>query len=102
MNDEHKEKIEEIKNIVYEYFSRECDVEKEKLSDETDIMKDLEGDSLMLLGLLELVRKKYGINVELKTLGKHLMKKPANTIGQIIDLTQKLVAHGDAILNVDI
>ena len=95
-------KADEIRLLVYDYFSQECDVGKEDLSDQTDIIKDLEGDSLMLLSLLEIVRKRYGLTVELKTLGKHLMKKPANTIGQVVDLTRHIVQYGDDILKVDL
>ena len=92
----------EIKTLVLDFFSEECDVDRDSITDETDIIKDLEGDSLMLLSLLEIVRKKYELSIELKTLGKHLMKKPANTIGQVIDLTTKIVQHGDDILNVEL
>jgi hypothetical protein len=35
-------------------------------------------------------------------LGKHLMKKPANTIGEVLGLTFALVEHGDDIVNVDL
>lgn len=94
--------IEEIRKIVYEYFSEECDVEPNDISDETNIISDLEGDSVMLLSLLEIVRKKYNLSIELKTLGKHLMKKPANTIGQVIDLTTNIVRYGNDIINVEL
>ena len=56
----------------------------------------------MFLSLLEIVRKKYGLTIELKTLGKHLMKKPANTIGQVVELTEKIVKYGNDIVSVDI
>jgi len=95
-----KEAIEEITTIVLDYFAEECDVPKEDISMDTNIIDELEGDSLMLLSLLEIVRKKYGLSIELKTLGKHLMAKPANTIGQVVELTVNIVKHGDDILNV--
>lgn len=93
---------EEIRDLVYEFFADECDVERESISDETDIIEELEGDSLMMLSLLRKVCAKYQISVELKTLGKHLMKQPANTIGDILSLTNALVEHGDDIVNVEL
>ena len=93
---------EEIRAMILDFFSEECDVDRDSITVETDIIKDLEGDSLMLLSLLEIVRKKYRLSIDLKTLGKHLMKKPANTIGQVIDLTIKIVKHGDDILSVEL
>ena len=92
----------EIRAQVFEYFAEECDVDVEEISDDTDIIKDLEGDSLMLLSLLEIFRKKYGLTIELKTLGKHLMKKPADKVGQVVDLTTKIVQYGNDIINVAI
>lgn len=92
----------EIRDIVYEYFSEECDVAREDLNDDTDIIEELEGDSLMLLSLLELVRKKYQLSIELKTLGKYLMDKPANTLGQVIHLTKAIIQHGNNIVNVQL
>lgn len=94
--------VAEIRQIVYNYFADECDTDTAKLSDTTNIIEELEGDSLMLLSLLEIFRKKYGLTIELKTLGKHLMRKPANTIGQVIQLTTQIVQHGDNIVNVEL
>ena len=91
--------IDEIRGIVFDYFSEECDVPRADISNATDIVADLEGDSLMLLALLDIFRKRYGLTVELKTLGKHLMKRPANTIGQVVELTIALVRFGDDIVN---
>ncbi len=96
-----EEKMKEIKEVVYAYFADECDMEIEDMTDQTDIIEDLEGDSLMLLSLLEIFRKKYGLTIELKTLGKHLMKKPANKIGQVIELTAEIVKHGNNIINLE-
>lgn len=100
MIDEKTEK--EIRDVVYDFFSEECDVDKDTLSDETDIIGELEGDSLMLLSLLEMVRKQHGLSIELRTLGKHLMKKPANTIGEVVALTLAIVRYGDDIVNVEL
>jgi len=92
----------EIRDLVYGYFAAECDVRPEDLSDQTNVIVDLEGDSLMLLALLEKACKKYGITVPLRVLGKHLMKQSSDTIGDIVRLTKALVEHGDNIVNVEL
>ena len=102
MNSISEETRREIRDQVFEYFAEECDVEISDISDDTDIIEDLEGDSLMLLSLLEIFRKKYGLTIELKTLGKHLMKRPANKVGQIVTLTTKIVQYGNDIINVEL
>lgn len=92
----------EIRLMVFNYFAEECDTDIEDLNDQTDIIEELEGDSLMLLSLLEMVRKKYSLSIELKTLGRHLMEKPANTLGQITSLTKAIILHGNDIVNVQL
>ena len=92
----------DVRELVYGYFAEECDVEISEISDESHIIEELDGDSLMLLALLERACKRYGITVELKSVGKHLMKKPANTIGDIVSLTMSLVEHGDGILEANL
>jgi len=94
--------IEEIRGLVYDYFSEECDVQRSEITDATNIIDELEGDSLMLLSLLDMFRRKYGLTVDLKTLGKHLMKKPANTVGQVIELTAALVRYGNDIVDMEL
>lgn len=92
----------EIRDLVYDFFADECDVERESITDDTDIIEELEGDSLMMLSLLRQVCSSFEITVELKALGKHLMKKPANTIGEVLTLTYALVEHGDDIIVVEL
>jgi acyl carrier protein len=91
----------EVSEIVYDFFSRECEVAREELSDATNVIEDLEGDSLMFLELLEIFKKKYGLNIELKTVGKYVVKNPAETIGKIIDLTMLIIEHENRIAELD-
>lgn len=93
---------DEIRTMVYAYFAEECDVDLAEIRDETSIIEDLDGDSLMLLGLLKKATQRYGVTLPLKELGKYLMKKPADTIGDVVRLTNLLVEHGDNIVNIDV
>ncbi|OHD64148.1 MAG: acyl carrier protein [Spirochaetes bacterium RBG_13_51_14] len=92
---------DEVRNVVYEFFSEECEVPRNELSNTTNVIKDLEGDSLMFLELLEIFKKKYKLNVELKTVGKYVVKHPAETIGAIIDMTMLIIEHENNIANLD-
>ncbi len=88
---------DEVRRIVYEFFSEECEVPFDDLKDTTNVIKDLEGDSLMFLELLEIFKKKYGLTIELKTVGKYVVKHPAETIGAIIDMTMLIIEHENGI-----
>jgi acyl carrier protein len=87
----------QVQSLIVEFFAEECEVDPASVRDDTNIIEDLEGDSLMFLSLLELVKKKYDLDVQLKTLGKYLMKKPAATVGQVVDLTCLIIEHGEGI-----
>ncbi|MBN1496979.1 MAG: acyl carrier protein [Spirochaetes bacterium] len=92
---------EEVRRLVYEFFSEECEVPVDQLNDGTNVIRDLEGDSLMFLELLEVFKKKYGLNVELKTVGKYVVKHPAETIGAIIAMTMLIIEHENRIAELD-
>jgi acyl carrier protein len=88
---------DEVKKIVYEFFSEECEVDESKIQESTNVIKDLEGDSLMFLELLEIFKKKYSLDIELKTIGKYVVKHPVQTISGIIDMTLLIIEHENKI-----
>jgi acyl carrier protein len=81
----------EVTEIVYNFFSEECDVERDSLSDNTNVMEDIEGDSLMFMELLEIFKKKYKLNIDIKSIGKYVLRNPSDTIGKIIDLSLLII-----------
>ena len=90
----------EIKEVILGFFAEECETDVLNINEETNVLKDLEGDSLMFLELLEIFKKKYKLDVELKTIGKYVVKHPAETIGQIIDMTLLIIEHENNIANI--
>ncbi|TSA29716.1 MAG: acyl carrier protein [Bacteroidetes bacterium] len=91
----------EVKEVVYEFFAEECEVPVSEISDQTNIIKDLDGDSLMFLELIEIFKKKYSLDIELKTIGKYAVKHPVETIGQLIDMQMLIIEHENDILELD-
>jgi acyl carrier protein len=89
---------EEVKNIVCNFFSEECEVDISQISETTNIISDLEGDSLMFLELIEIFKKKYDLNIELKTIAKYIVKHPVETIGQLIDTQMLMIVHENRIV----
>ena len=92
-----QEMRDEVKEIVFNFFAEECEVDRETLNDNTRIIEDLEGDSLMFLELLEIFKKKYKLTVTVESIGKHVMKHPADTVGKIVDLVLLIIQHGEKI-----
>ncbi|MBZ4646520.1 MAG: Acyl carrier protein [Clostridia bacterium] len=90
---------EELREMIYEFFAEECEVELSELNEETNITDDLDGDSLLFVELVELIKKKYDLNIQLQTIGKYLLKNPAETIGQVIETTFLIYQHENDIVN---
>ncbi len=88
----------EVKEIVYDFFADECEVDKSEISDQTNIINDLDGDSLMFLELIEIFKKKYALEIELKTIGKYAIKNPVETIGQLIEMQMLIIERENQIL----
>jgi acyl carrier protein len=88
----------EVKEVVYNFFAEECEVDVSEIHDNMKIIKELGGDSLMFLELIEIFKKKYHLNIELKTIGKYAVKHPVETIGQLIDMQLLIIEHENKIL----
>lgn len=94
-----KEIKSEVREIVLDFFADECEIDKEEITDTTHIFDDLDGDSLMFLELIEIFKKKYNLNIELKTIGKYSMQHPVRTIGELINMQLLIIEHENNIVN---
>jgi len=90
---------DEVKEVVIDFFAEECEIEVDEISEESSIIGDLDGDSLMFLELIEIFKKKYNLNIELKTIGKFAVKNPVQTVGELIDMQLLIIEHENNILN---
>jgi len=93
--------VQEVREVVLEFFSEECEVDINDLNDHTHIISDIDGDSLMFLELIEIFKKKYNLDIELKTIGKYVVKHPVETIGQLIDITMLMIEHENKIVELE-
>lgn len=88
---------DEVREIAYNFFAEECEVDRASLNDNTNVIEDIEGDSLMVLELIETFKKKYGLNIDLKSIGQYMMKHQAATIGKMIELLLLIIQHEDKV-----
>lgn len=93
--------IQEVKEVIYGFFAEECEVDQSTITDNTRIIKDLGGDSLMFLELIEIFKKKYNLDVELKTIGKYTVKHPVETIGQLIETQMKIIEFENKLIDLE-
>ncbi len=90
---------EDVKRTVYEFFAEECEIDIEEIHEESTIIEDLGGDSLMFLALIEIFTKKYNQNIDLKTIGKFSVKNPVRTIGELVEMQLLIIEHGNQIID---
>ena len=88
---------DEVREITYNFFAEECEVDRDSLNDNTNVIEDIEGDSLMLLELIETFKKKYGLNVDLKSIGQYMLKSKPETIGKMVAFLLLVIQHEDKI-----
>ena len=91
----------EVKEVVLDFFAEECEIEIDEISEDSNIISDLDGDSLMFLELIEIFKKKYNLNIELKTIGKYAVKNPVQTIGELTDMQLLIIEHENDILEIE-
>lgn len=92
---------QEVEEIVFRFFADECEADISSLNYNTNIINDIDGDSLMFLELIEIFKKKYNLDIELKTIGKYAVKNPVQTIGQLIEMQMLIIEHENALLELE-
>ena len=98
LNDKMKE---EVREVVLDFFAEECEIDVSEITDDSNIISDLGGDSLMFLALIEIFTKKYAQEIDLKTIGKYSIKHPVETIGELIEMQLRIIEHGNNIVDFD-
>lgn len=98
INDEIRD---EVREVVFDFFAEECEIDVTEINNDSNIISDLGGDSLMFLALIEIFTKKYDQEIDLKTIGKYSIKNPVETIGELIDMQLRIIEHGNNIINLD-
>lgn len=101
MRELNEEIKKEIKNDVYEFLADECDMDLEVIKDDMSIMDDLDGDSLMFVEIVETLKKKYNLDIQLQVVGKYLLKHPAETVGEVVDIIYLVYQYENGIVDLE-
>ncbi|EXM37953.1 MULTISPECIES: acyl carrier protein [Ruminococcus] len=88
----------EIKDMIFDYYAEECEVDKASINDNTNLQDDLESDSLMLVELIEMTADKFDLDIKLQSIGKYMLKTPMNTMSDVIDMFCKVYQFGNDIV----
>ena len=89
----------EIKDMIFNYYAEECEIDISEISIDSNPQDDLGGDSLMFVELIEMASEKYDMDVKLQSVGKYMLKAPLNTMQDVIDVFCKIYQYGNDIVN---
>ena len=88
----------EIRDMIFNYYAEECEVDKAEITDETSLTDDLDSDSLMLVELIEMTAEKYELDIKLQSIGKYMLKSPMNTMSDVVEMFYKVYQFGNDIV----
>ena len=95
LTDQEKKKIFEE---VRQYLADELEVDKEEITEESRIIDDLGGDSILFLEMIEEFKEKYGINLEVRTIGQYMLKNPVYTVGETLNAVFTIIEKGEELI----
>lgn len=94
-----EETREDIREMIFDYYAEECEVDRDEITDDTNPQEDLGSDSLMFVELIELATEKYELDIKLQSIGKYMLKAPMETMKDVVDVFCKVYQYGNDIVN---
>lgn len=85
-------------NEIREFLADEFEVEVDEITKDTNIIEDLGGDSILFLEMIEELKKKYGIDLEVRIIGQYMLKNPIYTVGETLNTIFEIIEKGEDIL----
>lgn len=90
------------KNQIYEevreFLAEEFEMDKEEITEDTHVIDDLGGDSILFLEMIEELKEKYEIDLEVRTIGQYMLKNPIYTVGETMKVVFDIIEKGDELL----
>jgi acyl carrier protein len=95
LTDEEKKKIsDEIRLFLAEEF----EIDPVEITDDTNIVDDLGGDSILFMEMIEEFKEKYEIDLEVRTIGLYMLKNPVYTVAETLNAVYEIVEKGEDLI----
>jgi acyl carrier protein len=89
----------EMYQEVRQFLADELEIDADEITNDTNIIDDLGADSILFLEMFEEFKEKYGIKIEVRTIGKYMLKNPVYTFGETINAMFEVIEKGEALLD---
>jgi len=83
---------------IREFLAEEFEVEVDEITKDTNIIEDLGGDSILFLEMIEELKEKYGVDLEVRIIGQYMLKNPIYTVGETLNTIFEIIEKGEDIL----
>ncbi|MDY7034973.1 MAG: acyl carrier protein [Thermodesulfobacteriota bacterium] len=93
-DEEKKDLFEEVRQFLADEF--EMDVSE--ITEETNIIDDLGGDSILFLEMIEEFKGKYEIDLEVRIIGQYMLKHPVYTVGETLNAVFDIIEKGEDLI----
>ena len=88
----------EIYNDIRQYIADELEVDIDQIQDDTNIIDDLGGDSILFLEMFEEFKSKLQIGLEIRTIGQYMLNHPVYTFKEIINAIYLFIEKGEELI----
>ncbi len=89
--DEKKQIFEDVRRLLAEEF----EVDFEVITAGTNVIEDFGGDSILFLEIFQELKKKYKFDVEVRMIGRYLVRNPSPTVGEALAAVYHIVETGE-------
>jgi len=89
---------QKIYDEIRQYLADELEVDVNEIKEDTNIIDDLGGDSILFLEMIEEAKEKYGINLEVRVIGQYMLKNPVYTVGETVNAVCEIIEKGEELI----
>ena len=87
-----------ISDEIRQFLAEEFEIDPAEISDNTNIVDDLGGDSILFMEMIEEIKEKYDIDLEIRTIGMYMLKNPIYTFGETLNAIFEIVEKGEDLI----
>jgi len=95
LTDEEKQQIRED---VVNFLAEEFEVDPSEIKDESSVVDDLGGDSILFIEMIDEFKSKYGIDLEVRVIGQYMLNTRIATVGETITAIYEIIEKGEALI----
>lgn len=88
----------EIFEEVRQFLAEELETDPGNITEHTNIIDDLGGDSILFIELIEELKEKYQIDLEVRTIGQYMLKNPVFTLGETVNAIFEIIEKGEDLI----